>query len=96
MKDTDMSIAAKHIIFQGRVQGVGFRYTALRIASGLNLNGYVRNLPDGTVEMQIQGPAHDLEQCIQEIKDYFQSNLRDTKVVDQPPQPSLQDFRIKM
>lgn len=91
-----MSNTAKHIIYQGRVQGVGFRYTAHRIASGLNLDGYVRNLPDGAVELHLQGPESDIDQCIEQIFDSFRSNIRDTKITDQPPEPSLHDFRIKM
>ena len=43
-------MVAKHIIFTGRVQGVGFRFTALRIARLNQLKGYVRNSPDGSVE----------------------------------------------
>ena len=52
----------KHIIFYGRVQGVGFRYYAVNKANQLGLTGWVRNLPDGTVEMEVQGnePAYHL------------------------------------
>jgi len=47
----------KHIIFGGRVQGVGFRYTATYKAQELGLTGWVRNEYDGTVEMEVQGNA---------------------------------------
>ncbi len=43
------------IIFKGRVQGVGFRYTAQRYAIDFNLTGYVKNLDNGDVETQVQG-----------------------------------------
>ncbi len=43
------------IIFKGRVQGVGFRYTAQRYAIDFNLTGYVKNLDNGDVEAQVQG-----------------------------------------
>ena len=45
----------KHIVFYGRVQGVGFRYYAVNKANQLGLTGWVKNLPDGTVEMEVQG-----------------------------------------
>lgn len=45
----------KHIYFSGRVQGVGFRYQAAYYARSLGLTGWVRNLSDGRVEMEIQG-----------------------------------------
>ena len=44
-----------HIIFYGRVQGVGFRYYSVMNARNLGLTGWVTNLPDGTVEMEVQG-----------------------------------------
>ncbi len=45
----------KHILFSGQVQGVGFRYSAMYLARPLGLTGWVRNLPDGRVEMEVQG-----------------------------------------
>jgi len=48
-------VVRKKIFFSGRVQGVGFRYTAAWLARELGLTGWVRNLSDGRVEMEIQG-----------------------------------------
>ena len=45
----------KHYVFNGRVQGVGFRYTMSRYASHLGLTGWVRNLSNGNVEAYVQG-----------------------------------------
>lgn len=50
-----MSEVRKHIVFYGRVQGVGFRYTAKYLAQSLELTGWVRNDWDGTVTMEVQG-----------------------------------------
>lgn len=50
-------VVRKHILFYGRVQGVGFRYHATYKARSLGLSGWVRNLYDGSVEMEVQGDA---------------------------------------
>lgn len=50
-----MSETRKHIVFYGRVQGVGFRYTAKYLAQSLELTGWVKNDWEGTVTMEVQG-----------------------------------------
>ena len=50
-----MSEVRKHIVFYGRVQGVGFRYTAKYLARSLELTGWVRNDWEGTVTMEVPG-----------------------------------------
>ena len=50
-----MAEIRKHMVFCGRVQGVGFRYTAKHLAQSLGLTGWVKNEWDGTVVMEIQG-----------------------------------------
>lgn len=50
-----MSEVRKRIVFHGRVQGVGFRYTAKYMARSLGLTGWVKNEWDGTVKMEVQG-----------------------------------------
>ena len=50
-----MGEVRKHIVFHGRVQGVGFRYTAKYLAQSLELTGWVQNEWDGTVTMEVQG-----------------------------------------
>ena len=49
------SMVRKHITVYGRVQGVGFRYRASHAAQMLHLTGWVRNDPEGTVTMELQG-----------------------------------------
>ena len=87
-------MVARHVIFIGRVQGVGFRFTAHRMANRHQLTGFVRNLPDGTVEMLVQGLARDIDDCIRDIKDYFGDYLRETRIREIPPDPKCKDFRI--
>ena len=57
----------KHIFFSGEVQGVGFRYSAKYLARPLGLTGWVRNLPDGRVEMEAQGEDRAVEQLLVQL-----------------------------
>jgi acylphosphatase len=53
---------------QGRVQGVGFRYFVRCTARALHLTGWVRNLNNGDVEAVLEGPAADVEQAIEALR----------------------------
>jgi len=57
---TEGSAAECGFLVSGRVQGVGFRWWTARVAHRLALAGFVRNLPDGRVEVQARGPEADL------------------------------------
>lgn len=89
-----MSQIAKHIIYIGRVQGVGFRFTAFHIANRYKLTGFVRNCPDGTVEMLAQGPDANIDNCIRETKDSFPGYVRETRIEEIPIDPQYMDFKI--
>ena len=89
-----MADIAKHIIFSGRVQGVGFRYTARQIAARYGLTGFVRNLSDGTVEMFAQGRANDLAYFLRDIGESFAGYVRNTKIEDASPNAGYDEFSI--
>lgn len=54
----------KRIVFKGRVQGVGFRFTAIRYANHLGLTGWVKNMSNGTVLMEVQGSIQNINRLI--------------------------------
>lgn len=58
---------AKHVFYEGRVQGVGFRYTLRQIAKGYQVTGWVRNLADGRVELLAGGETDELNDFLQAI-----------------------------
>lgn len=89
-----MQTTARHVIFKGRVQGVGFRYTVQRAAARVGLTGFVRNLPDGTVEALLQGTAAGVQACLAEIRETMGGYLRDEIINERPVQPHYHDFRI--
>ncbi|MFO7152171.1 MAG: acylphosphatase [Bacillota bacterium] len=65
-----------HAVIYGLVQGVGLRYSVLRKASELGLSGYVKNLPDGSVEMVAEGE----EELIKELLEYIERGIRWARV----------------
>ncbi len=89
-----MEQTAKHIVFSGNVQGVGFRYTAHRIARRYDVTGFVRNVSDGTVEMLVQGSAEQVDAFLSDLQDSFAGHIRNTKVEPIPYAPGYNDFRI--
>ncbi|HUV30106.1 MAG TPA: acylphosphatase [Acidobacteriota bacterium] len=63
-----MTAVGAHLRITGVVQGVGFRYTCYRQARNLKLVGWVRNRPDGSVEVLIEGDRSAVESLISELK----------------------------
>src|SRR5690606_15125524 len=61
------TVIARRVIFEGRVQGVGFRYTTKDLARGFEVCGWVKNLTDGTVELQVSGERDEVEAFLKEI-----------------------------
>ncbi|MEX2586255.1 MAG: acylphosphatase [Balneolaceae bacterium] len=63
-----MDTAGKHLMISGRVQGVGFRNFTQQKARKLGLQGWVRNLNDGRVEVVVRGAASDVYRLIETLK----------------------------
>ncbi len=89
-----MAQTARHIIFQGRVQGVGFRFTARNAGQKHKIAGFVRNLPDGTVEMWAQGPRRDVEAAISEIQSVFSRHIDNQRIEEVEPNAEYSSFHI--
>jgi acylphosphatase len=83
-----------HVLFLGRVQGVGFRYTVQRLAHQLGLSGWVRNQPNGDVELVAEGEKDVIDQLLARIEQQFEANIQDKQVSFQPSQNRCHDFRI--
>ena len=58
-----------HMIVKGMVQGVGFRYFTSQWAERLDICGWVRNLPDGSVEVEAEGRMKDLDEFMKKVKE---------------------------
>ena len=57
------------ILYSGRVQGVGFRYSVKVLTMGFDMTGTVRNLPDGRVELVAEGERGELDEFRRAIQD---------------------------
>ena len=62
------TIARAHARVTGVVQGVGFRWFTLRLAHQYGLSGWVRNRPDGSVELEAEGPREQVEAFLREVR----------------------------
>ena len=79
-----MAKVRKHIYFSGQVQGVGFRYRATNAARANGLTGWVDNLWDGRVEMEVQGELSGIREMIREIQDGSFICIEDYQMEDLP------------
>lgn len=62
-----MNKIRKHYLLYGSVQGVGLRYRAYYAAQQLGVTGYIRNLDDGSVEMEAEGDREALAKMLEVI-----------------------------
>jgi len=72
---SDDGVQTVRVNYIGRVQGVGFRYTTREIAGHHPVAGYVKNLPDGSVELVAQGLHADVERFLAAVAERFRGNL---------------------
>lgn len=90
-------MTAKKVIFSGRVQGVGFRYSVKQLALGFDVVGWVKNLSDGSVELQLMGESVEVSDFIREITD--ESDLaglvKEHHIFDIDLLENVQGFRIR-
>ena len=89
-------MTARQVFYSGRVQGVGFRYSAKQIASGFDVTGWVKNLDDGRVEMQVMAADEDeLEAFLEDIQQSSLGSLVKDRVVNKvPPLTGVRGFAI--
>ena len=84
----------KHIFFSGWVQGVGFRYRALYAARAMGLTGWVQNLWDGRVEMEVQGEPEKIERLVARLKEGTFIVIDTMTMADVPLKEGEREFRV--
>ena len=91
----DAGTICRRVVYHGRVQGVGFRWTTQRIARALRAEGYVRNCADGTVELLVQGPPDQVEALLDEVAAVMSGNIERSEVTEDSVQADLSGFSIR-
>lgn len=90
-----MSRVRMLVLYSGRVQGVGFRYTARLVAAGFDVAGTVRNLADGRVELIAEGAKPELEEFREAIRNEgLAGNIRDESVTWSEALGGIRGFEI--
>ncbi len=80
-----MNTVSRRVYYAGRVQGVGFRYTARQIADGFAVAGFVRNLPGGEVELVAEGAADQVEAFLAAVARRMAGYVTHTRVREDAP-----------
>ena len=85
-----------HVFYSGRVQGVGFRFTTERVALSLGIMGWVKNLPDGRVEVVSEGEEAKLVLFLEKIKNGpMKPYIRGVEVAWQKAKGEFDDFGLR-
>jgi len=89
-----MAQSAVKVLFSGRVQGVGFRFTTARLAERFAVSGTVRNLSDGRVEVIAEGERAELERFLGAIRARMGGHIHDEEATWLPASGGYRGFRI--
>ncbi len=90
------NIIRRHYIFEGDVQGVGFRWYASQAASAAGVTGWVRNEYDGSVTMELQGTADQIDAAVEMLGKDSWIRINRTTVRDMNPDETERRFTVRM
>jgi acylphosphatase len=93
--DPERDRIREHIIFHGRVQGVGFRYQAMYAARSFDLTGWVQNLPDGSVEMEVQGTPAGIGRMMKHLRSGHWIRIDDMDMEEIGTVPGERGFSVR-
>ena len=91
-----MPTERRRVIYAGRVQGVGFRFTCQRLAEGFAVTGYVRNLADGRVELVAEGEPAAVDAFLGAVAGEIGGKIHSVSAANEPPgDPLFDEFSIR-
>ena len=82
------------VCYRGQVQGVGFRATCRSLAMGYPVTGFVRNEPDGSVLLEVQGTASEVERFLKRVAIELAHRIEDSVREEISPQAESSSFRV--
>jgi acylphosphatase len=85
----------KRVVYSGRVQGVGFRATARAMASGFAVSGWVRNEPDETVTLEVQGEAGEVGRFLAILRERMGRLIRSVAEAEAAAVPGEEGFEVR-
>src|SRR5438270_6989811 len=85
---------ASMVYYAGKVQGVGFRATAVEISKDYPVTGWVKNLPDGRVQLLAEGPAEAVDNFLKAIHARWDANIEKEEIEPQTPTGKFQSFDV--
>ena len=83
------------VYFSGHVQGVGFRFATMQVAREFDVSGFVRNLADGRVQLDIEGKSADVDAFVAAVEDRMHGFLRKTERSGETRPPQYHGFSIR-
>lgn len=88
------SLVRRQVIYTGMVQGVGFRYTALQVARRFTVTGFVRNLPNGTVELVVEGSAEEADRYLRALAESMAGHIEEARIENRDATGEFPNFDI--
>ena len=86
---------SRRVLYSGRVQGVGFRYTTREIAQGFAVTGFVRNLRNGRVELVAEGAPAELDRFLAAVAEKMAGYIEDHAIEKGPASGKFTAFEIR-
>ena len=90
-----MNNVRREVYFSGQVQGVGFRYTVMRLAANLDVTGFVRNLLDGRVQLVAEGAGGEIDRLLDGIRDAMGGYIRDEETTEALATGEFRGFGVR-
>jgi acylphosphatase len=95
MPSDSSTLERREVLYSGRVQGVGFRYTARQVAGDYEVTGFVRNLADGRVQLVVEGAHAEVDRYMTALADQLSGYIRDAAADVRPATGEFAGFEVR-